>query len=168
MWLSKCAHFIERFSYPTSRLVNSVGAIVLAMMMFLIAGDVTLRYCFRSPITGSVELVELMMVVVVFLAIAYTASQKGHVAIELVVSHFPQRAQAIIDIFTCFLSLGLIALIIWRSVVRANSVLLANHVSAVLSIPIYPFVFIIALGCALLAIVLLANLLDALARAVKK
>ena len=138
------------------------------MMMFLVAVDVTLRYCFSSPIAGSVELVELMMVVVVFLAVAYTASRKGHVAIELIVSRFPKRVQAIIDIFTYFLSLGLVALIIWRSVVRANYVWLESHTSAVLSIPIYPFVFIIALGCALLAVVLLANFIDALARAVRK
>ena len=138
------------------------------MMMFLITGDVSLRYLFNRPIKGSVELIELMMVVLVFLAVAYTASQKGNVAIELMVARLPQRAQAIIDIITHSLSLGLVSLIIWQSVVRANYLWLHEHVSWTLSIPIYPFVFLIAFGCALLAIVLLANLLDSLDRAVRK
>ena len=136
--------------------------------MFLVAGDVSLRYCFGLPIKGSVELVEQMMVVVVFLAVAYTASQKGHVAIELLVSRFPQRVQAVIDFFTYLLCLGLVSLIIWRSAVRAYYVMLHHYVTWVLGVPIYPFVFLISLGCALLAIVLLANLLDSLARAVRK
>ena len=168
MWLRRSAHFIEKFSYPTSRIVNIVGAIVLAIMMFLVAADVTLRYIFNSPIRGSVELVELMMIVVVFLAVAYTASQKGHVSIELVVSRFPQRVQAILDVFTSLLSLGFIVLVIWRSIVRGHTMWADHHVTIVLSIPIFPFLYIIAFGCALLVIVLFANILESLARAVNK
>ena len=168
MWLRRSAHFIEKFSYPTSRIVNIVGAIVLAIMMFLVAADVTLRYAFNLPIRGSVELVELMMIVVVFLAVAYTASQKGHVSIELVVSRFPQRVQAVLDVFTSILSLGFIVLIIWRSMARGYTMWVDDHVTIVLAIPISPFLYIIAFGCVLLAIVLLANILESISRVVNK
>ena len=168
MWLRRSADIIEKISYPTSRIVNIVGAIVLAMMMFLVAVDVTLRYTIDLPVKGSVELVELMMIVVVFLAVAYTASQKGHVSIELVTSRLPQRAQAILDIFTSFLSLGFIILVIWRSILRGNTMWHDNHVTIVLGIPIFPFLYIIAFGCILLAIILIANILDSLAQAIKK
>ncbi len=168
MWLRRSADFLAKIIYPTSRIVNIVGAIVLAMMMFLVAADVTLRYGIDRPILGSVELVELMMIIVVFLAVAYTASQRGHVAIELVTSRFPQRAQAILDVFTSFLSLFFIVLVIWRSILRGNTMWHDHHVTTVLSIPVFPFLYIIAFGCLLLAIVLIANILDSLAQAIKK
>ena len=168
MWLRKSADFIAKISYPTSRIVNIVGAIVLAMMMFLVAVDVTLRYTIDLPVKGSVELVELMMIIVVFLAVAYTASQRGHVAIELVTTRLPQRVQAILDVFTTFLSLVFIILVIWRSTVRGNTMWHDNHVTVVLGIPIFPFLYLIAFGCLLLAVVLIANILDSLAQAIKK
>ena len=168
MWLRKSADLIAKISYPTSRIVNIVGAIVLAMMMFLVAVDVTLRYTIDLPVKGSVELVELMMIIVVFLAVAYTASQRGHVAIELVSTRLPKRVQSILDVFTSFLSLVFIVLIIWRSILRGITMWQDHHVTIVLGIPIFPFLYIIAFGCALLAIILIANILDSLAQAIKK
>lgn len=168
MWLVKCAQLIEKFSNPASRIVNSVGAIVLAIMMFIVALDVSLRYIFVLPIKGSYELVELTMVVSVFLAVAYTASQKGHVAVDFVAARLPQRAMTIIDIITCFLSLGLVSVMVWRTVVRANIAWVQNQGTAVLVIPLYPFLFLVAFGFTLLAIVLLADLLNLVAKAGKR
>lgn len=168
MWLSKGARLIERFSCFVNRWVNRVGAIVLAMMMFLITADVALRYCLNSPISGSVELIEVMQVVVVFLAVAYTGSLKGHIAIDVVTSRFPTRARAINKSVACLISLGLVGLTSWWSVVSASSMRLRGAQSVMLHIPHYPFLIVVALAYALLAIVLLANLLDSLAQAVKK
>lgn len=136
--------------------------------MFVVAADVVLRYFFNNPITGSSEIVELMLVTVTFLAVAYTASEKGHITITMVTSRFPQRVQAILGIFTSLLSLGLVAMIAWFSVDRAIYLRESAHVSMVWSVPMYPFLLLVAFGCALFAIVLLANLLDYSARAVSK
>lgn len=168
MWLTKCARSIEKFSNPASHIANIVGAIALAIMMFLFAVDVALRYIFILPIKGSSELVELGMVVVVFLAIAYTASQKGHVAIELVVSHFSQRTQAILDVITYVLSLLFIIVLIWRVIVRADLALQQSQGTVVLNIPLYPFMYLVAFGFILLAIVLLADIFNSLAKVMKK
>ena len=137
-------------------------------MMFLVAADVVLRYFLNRPIVGSAELIEMMLVTVTFLAVAYTASEKGHISITLLISRFPQRAQAIIGIFTSLLSLGLVVLIAWFSVYRGNYLWESAHVSMVWSVPLHPFLYLVAFGCALFAIVLLANLLDYLAKAVSK
>ena len=47
------------------RLLQAIGALVLAAMMFLGAADVILRYFFNSPISGAYELVEYMMAIIV-------------------------------------------------------------------------------------------------------
>lgn len=168
MWLIKCARLIEKLSNPASRIANIVGATALVMMMLLFAVDVALRYIFILPIKGSSELIELGMVVVVFLAIAYTASQKGHVAIEIVVSRFSQRAQAIIDVITYVLSLLFIILVTWRVLLRADLAVQQKQATVVLTIPLYPFMYLVALGFILLAIVLLADIFNSLAKVTKK
>lgn len=168
MWLTKCVKLIEKLCYPATRAVNIVGAIVLVIMMFIVTADVSLRYIFVLPIKGSFELVELTMVVSTFLALAYTATQKGHVSIDFLVSRFPKRAVTIIDIISCFLSLGFILVMTWRSVLRGITAWHEGQSTAVLFIPLYPFLLLIAFGFVMLAIVLLADLLNLLTKVAKK
>jgi TRAP-type C4-dicarboxylate transport system permease small subunit len=168
LWLAKFAYSLEKYSHSISRIVNIVGAIVLAVMMFIVAADVTLRYILNAPIKGSVELVEAAMVISTFFAVAYTASKKGHVAIDLVITRLPRKAVTVIDIVIYLISISFFSLMIWRNLIRANAALVEHQVTTVLSIPLYPLMFIIAFGFILLTLVLLSDLLTLIAKAVKK
>jgi len=44
---------LERCAYLLSRIADSVGRVILALMVFLITMDVVLRYFFNRPIKGS-------------------------------------------------------------------------------------------------------------------
>lgn len=70
---------------------------ILFVMLFVCA-EVVMRYAFNSPIPGHLELSELFMPVIVFLAIAYTQSHRGHVGMTLVVDNLPPKAERISDI----------------------------------------------------------------------
>ncbi len=63
------------------------------------------RYLFSAPITGVFEVTEFSMACLVFCALAYTQTRKGHVAVDIFVSRFPRKGQRIIDIITHLLSL---------------------------------------------------------------
>ncbi len=93
---------------------------------------------------------------------------KGHVCVDLVTSQLPPRAQAIIESVTSLLALGLFSLVTWRNVLHAETVLRRHDVSAELFIPISPFVLFVALGVAMLCLVLLVHFFHSLARAVQK
>lgn len=168
MWLNRAAHFLERVAHPLSRVINNVGIGLVMVMMLLTVMDVSLRYLFNRPIPGAFELTGFMMAILVFFALAYTAIQRGHITIDLVVSRLPQRIQAVIYSITYFLSLGLFSLVTWRNVLQAKTTWLRSDVSADLLIPIAPFAFLVALGLAVLSLVLLVNLLHSLAQAVRK
>lgn len=51
--------------------MNSVGTIWLAALMFLVCTDIILRYVFNSPIDGVTEIVEISIVSIVYLQLAY-------------------------------------------------------------------------------------------------
>lgn len=167
MWPGKVANFIERFVYPVTRLFNGAASAVLAAMMFLVVVDVTLRYCFASPIAGSYEIIELMLVMVVFLSIAYTGSQKGHIAVDMLISKVPPLAQVVIQSITSIFDLALVVLIAWQSVIRAIQWFSTNSQIVTLPIPLFPFVLLVALGCLLFAIVLFGDFCSYLAQLIK-
>ena len=135
-----------------SRLLRFAAAAVLFAMMLLTTADVAGRYLFNAPIMGTFEITEFMMVCVVFFALAYTQSQKGHVAVDIVVNLFPEKIGRLIDLLNFLVSFLVFSLITWMSVERGFEVLANKDCSGTLSIPVYPFVFIVALGSAAMCI----------------
>lgn len=157
--IKKCADYLDRLFVPVSRLVNGVGSGTILGMVLLMALNVILRYVFGRPIKGTVELEEFMLVVVVFLGLAYTAIQKRHVRIDFLVSRFSETAQAVINSLTSVLSLGLCFLMVWRSAIWAQSNWNHKTTSVLLDLPLYIFVCVAVLGSALLFFVLLSEFL---------
>lgn len=137
-------------------------------MMFLITADVILRYFFRSPILGSTEMIEFTMVIAVFFAIAYTGSQKGHINVDVLTAKLSPRGQSIAAFVTTLVGLALFALTTWQSILFALAQRERGVTSPILHVPIPPLVLIVAFGCALLALVLLAQLFDYLSQALNK
>ncbi len=168
MWLSKPTHSLGRVVSLISRAINSVAAGILVAMMLLTTMDVLLRYVFNQPISGSMELTEYMMVIVVAFGLAHCAVQKGHVRVELLVSRLPSRAQSVINSIIYLLSLGLFVIITWRSILYTGAIFGLERTSAILLIPVFPFVGMVALGSAMLTLVLLVDFLDYLSQAVKE
>ena len=70
MWLKKALDFSERGTKSVARGINGVGVTALTLLMLLTAVDVCLRYLFDSPITGSYELSEFMMAILVAFGLA--------------------------------------------------------------------------------------------------
>ncbi len=168
MWLSKAVDWLNRIIRPAGTVLHSVGSGVLALMMLLTAGDVILRYVFNRPIVGAFDLTEYMMAIMVSFGLAYCALMKGHVSVGLVVSRFPQRVQAIIDMITSLLSLGMFTLITWQCFVNVKLQFASGFTSTVLLIPVFPFAAMVGLGSTMLTLVLLIDFLDSLSRAVRK
>jgi len=138
------------------------------VMMLLIVIDVLLRYFLNRPLKGVFELIEFMVAIVVCLGMAYTGVQKGHVAVELVVSRFSPRVQALIDSFNYLVSTILFSLISWKSVVQAKVLWVSGLTSSILYVPVYPFVFVLAFCSGLLGLVFLLHFLDSTSRMIRK
>ncbi len=66
----------------------------------------------------------------------------------------------IVDSITCLLSVCIYAIIAWRLVMEGVDLKALNMVSTFLEVPKYPFYYIAALGCTLLTIVVIVNLIQ--------
>ncbi|MFC1860770.1 TRAP transporter small permease subunit [Chloroflexota bacterium] len=166
--MKQTARYFNRLVDLISQVIDKVAGYILVVMMFLTATDVLLRYVFNRPISGSFELTEYMMLIVVAFSIAYCAVLKGHVRVELLFERFPQRAQAIINSFIYLLGLGLFSLLTWQCIIYMNITFSSKLTSSVLLIPVFPFVGLLVLGIGMYWFTLLVDFIKSVAQAVKQ
>ena len=133
-------------------LLAYAGAYVLFGMMLLTTCDVIGRYIFNLPITGDYEITEAMMVTLVFFFIGYAQASKAHVAVDLVVRLLPRKIAMVINIITQVLSLLMMLLVAWMSIVRWLELMEIHEHTPILGIPVSPFLLVLALGCLVLCI----------------
>jgi tripartite ATP-independent transporter DctM subunit len=145
-----------------SRRLNNVGTVLLVAMMLVTTIDVIGRYIFNSPLRGASEIAEFLQVIVVFFGVAYTATQKGHVAVDFLFTRLPQRGQRFLIRFVSLVSAALFAVIAWESVAQSLVFKASMRSSPVLEIPDWPFVLVVAFGSGLLSIVLLGDFVESL------
>ena len=151
-----------------TQIMTAVGAAVLAMMMFLTALDVGLRYVLNRPLAGAFEMVEYMMAILIPFSIVYCAYNKGHVAVELILGKLPKKVQIYFDVATTFLSLLFVITMTWQNFLYIQETYASGLTSAVLLIPTYPFMVPVAIGLLAFAINLMVHLFDHILEAKKR
>ena len=145
-----------------SALLAYVGAASLFAMTVLTTADVVGRYVFNSPINGTLEVTEFMVLILIFSFLAYTQSQNTHVTVDLLLERFPEKIKRYVKIFNHLVCLGLMGLITWMGYQRAMELLKYGEASPNLGVPHYPFVFFLVLGCLVMCIEYLRNIIELL------
>ena len=140
-------------------ITKGIGAVFLVAMMLITFFDVLLRNVMSLPITGTYELTELFMILIVYLGVAHAQLSKAHISVDLFMSLVPRRGQAAIDTCTSFLSMGIFMLITWRSFDRFQYLLKNETESDMLSLPLAYFQMVIVIGCGLLSLALLKDVI---------
>ena len=138
---------------------------VLGLMMMLTVADVFMRTFFNAPITGTTEVTEFMMVIVVFPALAWCAVKRRHIQVDLLVSHLPPRIQTIIDSITLFLALCTYIIITWHSVIESMDV---ETTTSLLNLPHAPFYWVLTAGFALFCLSIVTLLIENFMKEVKR
>jgi TRAP-type C4-dicarboxylate transport system permease small subunit len=157
---------VEKWVHSVSGALNWVSMAVIIIMVLTVTVDVGGAYLFRKPLTGSIDLVELMMVVAVFLAFAYCTSIEGNVRVDVLYSHLPGRLRAGLDVFTYAASLYIMVVITWRIADRAWNVMHnpPGPATGTLMLPHLPFIWLASAGCLLLCLELLIVIVRAIPR----
>lgn len=129
------------------------ACVCLVFLMAVTFFDVVGRYFFNSPLTFSVELIELGMGLLVMLGIALTTLNGGHITVDLLKGAVPGSVNAVlarIASLTAVVSLGLMAYWLWD---RAAHFLDDGLATQILFLPVFPFVFVMAFAAAVAALV---------------
>lgn len=140
-----------------SRLLGYIAAVILGFMMMLTVVDVFFRYILNAPLTGAIEVSELLMVVLVFPALGWIAIERSHIRVDLLVSRWPKRVQMIVEIITLLLTLGTYAYITWQSLLESRNV---DMTTSLLSIPEAPFHWVMTAGFLMLCLAIVSLVIE--------
>ena len=156
----------DKIVYEFGRKLNILSGITLVIMMGLVFVNVVLRALWE-PILGTYEFTGFLASLTIAFALAHCASNKGHIAITILVDQLHPRVQAIIDSFVTILGTVLYAVISWQCVRYAISMIGTGEVSPATATPFYPFIFAVAFGILLLALVLLNDVIKSISEVFK-
>jgi TRAP-type C4-dicarboxylate transport system permease small subunit len=138
---------------------SAVAAGSMAIMILSTTADTTLRYSINRPIAGIFELNEVLLVVLVFLGIAWTQMERGHTRVVLVMRKMPIRWAIRMDILCwiiCFFFLGILGLQSGKEALRSFHINEFRWGSV--QMPIWWAKAIVPVGCWLTCIQLLIDI----------
>ena len=156
-----------RFLGPAEKLssfLSAAGMVVFMLMVALTFADVFLRYMLGRSMPGTVELTELLMVIVVFSSIAATQWQKSHVTMDILTSRLREPSRALLEAVTGLWSVVIALLCAWTTYGYGAK---TSSVTLVLRIPLEPFIYFACFGFCLLALALLAQFFERAAEAAR-
>jgi TRAP-type C4-dicarboxylate transport system permease small subunit len=155
---------ITKFNVLTEKIckqLDKAAGLCIAAVMFLVVANILLREIFSRPILGTYELVGLLTALGIGLALAHCAWQQGHIAVGFVMDRLPLKLQAGFDLLTNLLTLGFWSLTAWQLCRYAASMAANGVVSATARIPVYPVLYLLALGFLVLVLVQVVRVTEA-------
>ena len=149
------------------KLLRLIGAAALVSIMMLTSVDVVMRG-FGHPIFGAVDIVGLLAVMVLACAMPYTHAEGGHVGVELLVQKLSPRGQAIVDTITSSVSAVLFALVTWQMWQYAGELSTKGEVTMTIQIAKHPIIYLVSICFGVLCVVLIADVIRLIGKAVEQ
>jgi TRAP-type C4-dicarboxylate transport system permease small subunit len=136
-----------------SRWLNYLSAVAISIIACLVTLSVVARYLLDAPFRFTEELVGLLMSAALFLALPLAHIERRDVAVTLITDSMPRAvfrvigilAQAIVFFFCCAIA--------WDAWHRAAFALRLNLKSEAASLPLAPWMIVMPVSFALLAVV---------------
>jgi len=156
--LSKLDRF-ERIVNSLSNWLNRIAGVALVLMLALIAVDIIGAKIFRWPVPGGIDIVGLLGVVAIGFAIAHTQVVHGHIEVAFFEEKIPQKIRNVIDVVIYAVGMLLFVLLAWKTCEYGYTLQAKGEVSMTQGIPLYPFVYGMALCYLAVFLVLLVQCL---------
>ncbi len=135
-----------------------LSGLILFAIMLLVSISVFFRYVLNQPILGSQELVQLGMVLVVMLAMPYTAIRKEHIKVDILERALGPNGRYMGNLIGRLLGSTVLSLLVWKSSHKMLDAWEYEDTTNMLELPLWPVYAAIALGMSLFVLVLIAEL----------
>lgn len=139
-----------------------LSALAMALMMLHVTADVAGKYLLRAPIPGTAEVVaNYYMIAAVFLPLAWVEARSQPIVVDLFYTMAPAAGRRAMDMLGTVLTIafyGVLAWLSWGSAMAAWRI--GEIVEGTWKVVIWPAKFLLPLGLAIAAIVLVLRLVD--------
>ena len=158
--------FVERWVSRPEDWLNLAGVSLIVVTMFITVADVVGRYFFNSPIFGIVDVIEVSMAGIVFLGLAYTFRVGAHIRVEFFVGMLKGRAYHLVNSFTLFLSLVILAVTFISSLQFTINSFATGDITPQLWLPVWPAKLCLSIGSFFICLRLMIQLIQHLSQVI--
>jgi TRAP-type C4-dicarboxylate transport system permease small subunit len=153
--------FLDKASKILNQAFIYIAGVFLVGMILLACSNILLRIVWL-PVKGTYELMGFFGAIVTAFALGYTQIKRGHIGIDIVVMQFSAKLQRILHGINYFICMIFFSIAGWQIAKWAGILWKTGEVTETLRIIFYPFTYGVALGCFVLTLVLLVDLLRVL------
>ena len=147
----------------------SISAVLIFFLVILVTADVFGRYALGSPIPGTYEITEALMVFIVFLAYAYTEAVGRNIRIQLIEKRITERQKVALDLLAYLLGMFIFGVICWQGWGQAwKAYGIDQRMMGMLRLPLWPSKFALVLGSFLLVLQFVIAFFSGIHKIVKK
>ena len=152
---------LNRINDFLNRLLLWIGGVFLVGMILITCANIFFRIVW-VPVRGTFELMGFFGAVVAAFSLGYTQQKKGHIAVDVLINTFSPGTRRILSAVNSFICLVFFGAAAWQLILKAHTLMATGEVTETLRIIYYPFTYAVALGCAVLSLSLLTDLIQAL------
>jgi TRAP-type C4-dicarboxylate transport system permease small subunit len=151
--------FLESLTRHLNRALSVIAGVALVGMILLTCGNIFLRLVWL-PIQGTFELLGFFGAVATTFALGYTQRYRMHIAVNVLVDRFSTPVRKVLRVVNGLMCMAFFGLAAWQIAEWSVVLVEAGEVTETLQMAYYPFTFATALGCAVLALVFLTEILQ--------
>ncbi len=112
----KALRLIDKWIGYASGMLAVIGGVAIVALMVHVVVDVTGRYFFNHPFSGTLEIsTYYYMVMVTALPFAYVTRTQGQITVEMFTSWLPRRWICLFDVFAGLVMLLYVGVIAWKT-----------------------------------------------------
>jgi TRAP-type C4-dicarboxylate transport system permease small subunit len=152
---------LDKLSQVLNQVLMWIAGVFLVAMVVLTCANVFLRVVWM-PVRGTFEIMGFLGAIVTAFALGYTQIERGHIAVDILIKKFSKKAQRIANSITCLICMVFFSMAAWQIAKWASTLRKSGEVTETLQIVYYPFTYGVALGCVVLALVFLVDLMKAI------
>ncbi len=164
--LNKCIEITEKITIHFNNILHKISSMILLFMMLLTIADVSGRYFFNKPITGTYELTGLLLAITVFFSLGKAQLMNNHIEIDVITNKFSYKIQKILQSCISFMVIILLVLMTWQLYEYSYRLYRSEELSGDLGLPVYIFSAITIIGGIAFTLTYLLDFLQSLVKVV--
>lgn len=138
--------------------IRALIAVILVVSVLLNFANVVLRKFFAAPIVGAEEVMNFLMVAVVFLGAGVVAFDNTHINMEILIDRFPKRVGNIFRAVALVAAVVIAAILVDLGLPIIEHLRQFNELSQAANVPLWIPQLMVPIGLTLLALGALARL----------
>jgi C4-dicarboxylate transporter, DctQ subunit len=151
---------VNRLTGRIFQVMAGIAALLIIFTVLSISCEVVLRYCFKKPLSWTVEVTEYLQVYMTFFSAAWILRHGGHVRFEILINSVSPRLAGVFFLVASllgFVSCGLLT--IFSAWVTWEQLISHTPVIKTLQIPKWLVLLPIPIGCAFLTLEFLMKMI---------